>query len=217
MNLKKLDLLVILACAVSIAGLAVVVYPRLPETVPTHWNFRSEVDAYGPRWTILLMGLLPFAVFLLMKLAPRFDPRREAYERHAKPYAILTAVISLAFVPIAWIVALAALGVGIDVGILIRVVIGLLFIAIGNYLGTLRPNYFVGIRTPWTLADPEVWRRTHRRGALVFIAMGAVVLLSLALPHSALAGGLALASILLLVLYLFVYSYLEFRKRKKQG
>ncbi|HCM28690.1 MAG: hypothetical protein A2Z99_05515 [Treponema sp. GWB1_62_6] len=207
---KKTDLAVLAVCAASLAGL-VVVYGRLPENIPVHWNFRSEVDGWGPRWTIFLMGALPPAIFLMMKAAPRFDPRREAYVKHAKAYAILTAVLSMAFIPISWMVAIAGLGIALDIGILVRVVIGALFIAIGNYLGKLRPNYFIGVRTPWTLSDPEVWKKTHRRGAWVFVGMGACMLASLLVPHSAAGAALVLASIVGGVAYLFVYSYFEWK------
>ena len=211
MKTKKSDLIVIGVSALSLAGIAAI-YPRFPETVPVHWNFASVPDSWGPRWTILLMGALPLAVYLLMKLGPRFDPRKEAFLRHAAAYSVLTAVISLCFVPITWIVALASLGIPVDVGVLVRIVIGVLFVVIGNFLGKFRPNYFVGIRTPWTLTDPEVWRKTHRRGGWTFVAMGAAMLASVAVPHSALAAALVFASILGGVAYLFIYSYLEYRK-----
>lgn len=213
MKAKKHEIALMAACVASLAGLAAI-YGRLPEAIPVRWNFRSEVDGWGPRWNILLMGALPLAVFLIMKAAPRFDPRKEAYEKHARSYAILTAIMSLVFIPISWLVALAALGIALDVGIWIRLVIGLLFIAIGNYLGTLRPNFFIGIRTPWTISDPEVWKKTHRRGAWVFIGMGACMLASLLIPHSAAGAILVVASILGGVVYLLMYSWLQWKRRR---
>ncbi|GAB1482689.1 SdpI family protein [Treponema sp.] len=213
MKINKIDALVGGLGLLSFTTLAVFVYPRLPETIPVHWNFKSEVDGWGPRWTIHLLSALPLAMYLLLRVVPRIDPRKEAYKKHEKPYAILSAAISLFLLPIVWISALAAMGLAIDVGILVRILVGALFIVIGNLLGKFRPNYFVGIRTPWTLADGEVWRKTHRRGAWVFIIMGAIMLLSLSVPHSAIAGGIAIASIIGGVVYLFLYSYLEFRKR----
>lgn len=214
MTLKKTDIAVLAAGALSLAGLALA-YPRLPEPIPVHWNFRSEADGWGPRWTIFLMGALGPACLLLMKLLPRIDPRKEAYARHEKPYSVLTAAISIAMIPIPWFVAAAALGYGIDVGILVRLVIGALFLVIGNFMGKIKQTYFVGIRTPWTLADPEAWRKTHRRGGYVFVGMGLCMLATLAAPHSAAASALAAGSVAGGVLYLFVYSYLEFKKTAK--
>jgi len=213
MKAKKLDLIVIGVCVASLAALAVV-YPRMPRTIPVHWNFKSEVDGWGPSWTILFMGALPLAIYLLLKIVPRLDPRKDAYEKHAKPYTILTTVLSLVFIPIAWIVAIAAFGIDFPVDVFVRIIIGVLFVVVGNFLGKFRPNYFVGIRTPWTLSDPEVWKKTHRHGAWVFIIMGLCMLASILLPHSAAAAIVVLVSIIGGVIYLFAYSYLVWRKSR---
>jgi len=97
MKAKKLDIIVIGACAASLAALAVV-FPRLPQTIPVHWNFKGEVDGWGSRWTILIMGALPLALYLLLKIVPRLDPRKEAYEKHGKSYSILAMALSLVFI-----------------------------------------------------------------------------------------------------------------------
>jgi len=164
-----------------------------------------------------IMGALPLAIYPLLKIVPRFDPRREAYEKHGKAYAILTTMLALAFIPISWIVALAALGADVPVDILVRIVIGTLFVVLGNFMGKFRPNYFVGIRTPWTLSDPEVWKKTHRHGAWVFIIMGLCMLASIMVPHSVVATIVVLASIIGGVIYLFAYSYLMWRKAREGG
>jgi len=214
MKMAKVDIVVLAAGALSLAGLAALM-PSLPETIPTHWNFANEVDGWGPRWSILAMGALPLATWLLMKVAPLIDPRREAYARHKRAYTVIAAVLCFALLPVAWIVAAAALGYAIDVGLLVRIVVGALLIVLGNFMGKLKPNYFVGIRTPWTLADAEVWRRTHRRGAVVFIAMGASMLASIAIPHAAIAGLVGIGPVIAGVVYIFLYSYLEYRKGEK--
>ncbi len=214
MKPKKADIAVLAVCAASLAGLAALL-PRLPEQIPTHWNFMNEPDAWGPRWTILAMGALPLAVWLLMKAAPRIDPRREAYARHRRAYSIITTAICLALAPIAWISAAAALGWAVDVGILIRILIGVLFVVLGNFMGKFKPNFFIGIRTPWTLSDPDVWRRTHRRGALVFVIMGVCMLASIAVPHAALAAIVGIGPVPAGVVYLFLNSYLDYRKKEK--
>jgi uncharacterized membrane protein len=213
MTFKKIDIIAIAAGGLSLAGLALIL-PGLPETIPTHWNFRSEADGWGPRWTILAMGALPLAIWLLMKAAPLIDPRRESYARHEKAYGILTAAISAALLPIPWFVAAAAKGIDIDVGILVRLVVGALLLVLGNFLGKLKQTYFVGIRTPWTLADPEVWRKTHRRGGYVFVVMGACMLASIAIPDAAAAAVFGIGPVILGVAYLFLYSYLLYRKSR---
>ncbi len=214
MKAKKSDIVILLINLVSLVGLALLL-PRLPKTIPIHWNFRGQADNWGPRWMVLLMGSLPLGIFIMMKILPLIDPRKESYRLHAKAYSIITVAISLVFIPIAWIVALAGLQVQLDVGIVTRLFIGLLFIILGNYMGKLRTNFFVGIRTPWTLSNPEVWQKTHRRGAWVFVLMGLIFWLSLIQPHSPLLAGIATAAVILGTLYIILYSYILFHKLDK--
>lgn len=202
----------LLAVAIlSLAGTAVA-YFFLPETIPMHWNFEGEVDSWGPRWSILALGCLPLGVALLMAWLPRFDPRREAYAKHAKTYEILQVILVLMMTGLVWITVAAALGSTLDVSLAVRILIGALFIAMGNYLGRLKRNYFVGIKTPWALADDEVWRLTHRRGALVFVIMGASFLLSLAFRPGWIVGAVTLVPTILGVAYVFVYSWWVWKK-----
>ncbi|NLJ47173.1 MAG: DUF1648 domain-containing protein [Treponema sp.] len=197
----------LLAIAVlSLAGTGAA-YFFLPDTIPMHWNFEGEVDSWGPRWSILILGCLPLGVALLMAWLPRIDPRRDAYEKHAKTYEILQVILVLVMTGLVWITVAAALGSTMDVSLAIRILIGILFIIMGNYLGRLKRNYFVGIKTPWALADDEVWRLTHRRGAVVFMIMGASFLLSLAFRPGWIVGAVTLVPTILGVSYVFLYSW----------
>ncbi len=202
----KTSKFLVTASILSLIGTAAA-YFYLPDTIPLHWDFEGRVDNWGPRWSILALGCLPLGVALLMAWLPRIDPRREAYTKHAKTYEILQVVLVLVMTGLVWITVAAALGSTMDVSLAVRILIGVLFIVMGNYLGRLKRNYFVGIKTPWALADDEVWRRTHRRGALVFMIMGASFLLSLAFRPGWIVGVVTLAPTLLGVSYVFVYSW----------
>ena len=208
----KTSRILILIAALSLAG-TVAAYFFLPDSIPVHWNFEGKIDSWGPRWSIIAMGLLPLGTALLMAWLPRIDPRREAYERHAKTYEILQVLIVLILTGIVWITAAAGLGLAVDVSAAIRVMIGLLFLGIGNFLGRLKRNYFVGIKTPWTLADDEVWRRTHRRGAVVFMVIGACFLLSLAFRPGWILGVVTLVPTILGIVYVFAYSWYVWKER----
>jgi uncharacterized membrane protein len=216
MKAKKSDILILLVNLASFVGLALLL-PRLPETIPIHWNFKSQADNWGPRWMVLLMGALPLGIFIMMKILPLIDPRKESYRIHAKAYSVMTIAVSLVFIPIAWVVALAGLQVQLDVGIITRLFIGLLFIILGNYMGKLRPNFFVGIRTPWTLSNAEVWQKTHRRGAWIFVLLGLIFWASLIQPHNPFLAGLAIGAVILGTLYIILYSYILFYKLDKGG
>jgi uncharacterized membrane protein len=193
----------------SVAGIGLV-YFRLPETIPVHWGFSGQADGWGGRANIIWMGLMPLAMIVLFRLLPRFDPRKDAYVKHAKALAFIETALVVFFIGISWLVVVSSLGFPIEVGDTVRIGIGLLFVILGNFMGQLKRNYFVGIKTPWTLADDEVWRRTHRRGGWVFVVDGLLFVASAALPDGPLLVGLMVAFILS-ILYLLAYSYFIWR------
>ena len=111
-----------------------------------------------------------------------------------------------------WLTVAVALGAFFDVGVMVRFLVGILFICFGNYMGQLRHNYFIGIRTPWTLANEEVWRRTHRRGGWVFVFMGLGFFCSLLVPSGYVGAWIALGGVVLGVGYLVAYSYIVYKR-----
>lgn len=149
---------------------AFILYPLLPERVPVHWNWKGEVDGYGTRLQgAFTAPLLALGIYLLMLVTPLIDPRRKNYARFAGAYRLLRwgFVLFMAGIYSVWMAA--ALGYPVDIGLAVKMGISLLFLAIGNVMGQVRHNYFVGIKTPWTLASEEVWQRTHRLAAKVWV------------------------------------------------
>jgi uncharacterized membrane protein len=200
---------------------------RLPERVPVHWNFHGEVDRWGSRWELLLFGP-PLLVFLwaLFAALPGIDPKVRAASQSADPEAppaeqgSREAVFSivLCLVAVLHVVALLqAAGVVAAGARLHALALSGLMLLLGNVLGRVRPNFFVGIRTPWTLADDQVWRRTHRLAGKTFFGGGLLALVAVAaLPLETGFG----AMIVLLVgasLWPVIASYLYWRGRQKSG
>lgn len=195
--------------------LGAVVYPQLPEQVASHWNYRGEVDGYSSRcWGAFGIPLLTAGIYLGMLLLPLIDPSRQNYEKFAGAYRIIKAVLVIFMIGLHLVVVLNALGFHAPVDRIVMTGVSLLILIIGNYMGRFRHNYFVGIRTPWTLANETVWCKTHRLGGRLWVAAG-ILGLAGALMGGA-AGGLALAiALALAVIIPFVYSYLEFRRLSK--
>lgn len=199
-----------------LTGLAALAF--LPDPAPIHWNAAGEVDGYGsPLLAALLSPAIGTLIVVMTPLLPRIDPRGERYVAFAGTYErIMTAIVL--FMTAVHLVTLAyAFGLPVPVATTITVGAGLLLALIGNELGRVQPNFFVGIRTPWTLADPEVWRRTHRVGGRAFVALGALVALApLLLPGPAvglvIAGGAIGVSALLIA-----YSYWVWRGLGRTG
>lgn len=206
----------ILLLAFYVLGLiaTIALIPVLPAKIPMHWNWKGEVNAWYPAWNIIWMALLPIVLFLLLEFLPRIDPRKSSWELHKKSYAIIQGVISFTFFLLNWVIIASSLNFLIRVDMFVFVLIGLLFIVLGNYMATFRHNYFVGIRTPWTLANEEVWRKTHRQGGPAFIIMGALMIVGSFIPNRVI-GGIVSFSGFILIPWLVIYSYLIFRKLKE--
>ena len=187
-------------------------YPRLPARVPSHWNLAGQVDGYASRpWGAVGIPLLSTGIYLLMLVVPLIDPKRENYRRFMGTYRVLRLMLVVFFVALHAVVLAAALGSPVRTDLLVPAGVSLLFIVLGNLLGQVRHNYFVGIRTPWTLASETVWQQTHRVAAYAFVLAGLAGLVGLLFPAAVRAvflfGGLAGA-----VGYSVVYSYLAFAR-----
>jgi uncharacterized membrane protein len=185
--------LAIIALAADVV-LSAVVYRLLPERVAVHWNILGQPDGYGSKLQLVLFGPLAIAgVWALMLVLSRMDPRR-AERRAAKvdeggldetegSYWTVIHLVVVALALLHGAILLAASGVVRGPDRVIAVALALLLLLPGNFMGRLRPNWFVGIRTPWTLASDEVWRRTHRLAAILMVSGGLLLLpLTLLLP-----------------------------------
>jgi len=191
------------------------VYPYLPNLIPTHWGISGQIDAYSDKKMVFLIAFLPLALMALFTAIPRIDPKKISYQLHGKAYEIV--VISMIFFMSAlyFITTAVALGYDLPVDTFVKLGVALLFIIMGNVLGQVRHNYFFGIRTPWTLANEVVWRKTHRVGAYGFVLAGIFALFS-AFLKGMLSFILMFVPLAVLVFYLFIYSYLVFKKLEKQ-
>jgi uncharacterized membrane protein len=165
-----------LVVAVLAAAASVWVYSRLPPMVATHWNLQGVPDGYSSRfWAAAIMPLLTLALTGIFNVLPRVDPRGQNYARFLSSYWLIANAV-LAFSGLAHALILAnGLGYTVHVDRLLPVGIGLLFAFLGNYLTRVEPNWFIGVRTPWTLSSDAVWRRVHRTAGWLFVIAGLVI------------------------------------------
>lgn len=197
------------------AAISVVAYPFLPETVPIHWNLRGEADGFAPKAVALALTPALILVFAgLLRFLPAIDPKREEIRRFERSYHMaINLILTLLLVIHAMVVANGA-GWSVDVSVVLPLLIGLLFLFLGNEMPRFRQNFFLGIRTPWTLSDEEVWRQTHRVGGRVFVVGGALMMAASFLPapqRFAVFLAVAVASSLIPV----VLSYVYYRRRTR--
>lgn len=191
---------------------ALAVYARLPERVPSHWNLRGEVDGWLPRMAgAFLMPAIATAVVVLRGSVRRVDPRADNVDRFAGDWRLILNLVTL-FMAVMHVATLGhALGWPVDVPRVSVAGVGLLFVGVGNYLPRTRSNWFMGIRTPWTMDSERVWRATHRVGGRVFVIAGLALAVSALLPTDARAVVLA-AAVASVVVIPLVYSYVAWRR-----
>ena len=154
-------------------------YPELPERVATHWGVAGRVDGWSSRLVlVVLVPMIGLLLGLLLLGLPMIDPRKKEVAQHARTYwtVVNTVLVFLALIQV--MLVGYNLGWPVDIPFLVPVLIGVLFLLVGNLMPRMRPNWFMGIRTPWTLSSESVWRKTHRLGGYCFMAMGLLMILS---------------------------------------
>ena len=195
---------------------AAVVYPYLPSRVPSHWNIHGQIDAYSGRLAAAVMlPVIALLTWLLLRFLPRIDPRRANYAKFAGSYdAVVLAIVALV-VAIHVAVLGAGLGWPIAMDRVVPIALGALFVVIGNVLPRARPNWWFGIRTPWTLSNDRVWEQTHRMGGYLMFGAGLLCILAGFLPAP---PGIAVVAIAALAAGLgsAVYSYFVWKQETSQ-
>jgi uncharacterized membrane protein len=194
-------------------------YDRLPDPVPVHWNAAGKPDGFVPRrdalpYLLLVPGLMTGLV-LLTPVLPWLSPRQFEIDRFRGTYYYLMALVQALFAYLHGTILAVTFGAKVDIGALMMGGIFLFFALMGNVLGKVRRNFWMGVRTPWTLASEAVWAQTHRRTAWVWVAGGTVGFLAV------LAGVPPLLALVLLlppmVLYPVAYSLVLYKRLEREG
>lgn len=200
--------LVVLVCLIA----AFILYPQLPEQVPSHWNAAGEIDGYmGRLGGAFLMPSIMLGLFIVLWVVPKIDPKKANYQQMGKVYSLVVFAITL-FMGAIYVGTIAAVyGYKMAVPRIAMTGIGLLLIILGNYMGKIKYNYTFGIRTPWTLANEEVWYKTHRVMAPLWV-VGGVILLPVSFLPSRWTMPLILGVSLVLSIGSMAYSFIAYRK-----
>ena len=201
----------IVVAAVLITGS---VFSRLPATIPTHWNFAGEVDGYSSRaWGAWALPVLLGFLWGMLKWIPAIDPRGANYARFTGAFEGIIVLVMLFVFGSQMVILASSLGQPVSVDRLAPIGIGLLLMGVGNLLPRAKPNWFVGIRTPWTLSSDRVWERTHRVGGYFLVAGGALIVIAgIAVP--ALAFGTMITVCAASAIFLLIYSYIAWRQER---
>jgi len=214
-TLKKEWYMIILLLAPFIASF--ILWENMPDIVPVHFNAAGEADDFGPKWinAFLLPGIA-LSTYLFLLIIPAIDPKKRI-ENTQKPIAAIRIVISLFLIGVYVMVMMKTFDIEADIGQFILVSVGVLIAITGNYMNSIKPNYFIGLRTPWTLEDPEVWKKTHRFASRLWIIGGLFMAITAFIPT--LKGSLyvIVGSVILLAIIPLIYSYQIFNKIKNSN
>ncbi len=206
-----LSVLILLVAALAGA----MAYPHMPAQVASHWNAASEVDGYMSRfWGVALMPLIAAGMLLLAVLIPQIDPLRSNIERFRGYFNTFIVLMMLYLLYIYGLTLAWNLGyTKFQMGTAMMPAIGLLFIYVGVMMQKAERNWFIGIRTPWTLSSDTVWKKTHRLGAVLYILSGLLALMGTFFQKYAV--WFLLVPLLAATLFLVGYSYVLYQKETR--
>lgn len=201
---------------VGMWAFALGVFHRLPAEIPTHWNLSGEVDGWSPRFPgAFIAPAVATVLWLLIRFQARFDPRREEVVRSTRTRSLLAEIL-VAFMAVLEVLTLGiALGWPLDMSEALWPLLGLLLVAMGNYLPRVRPNWFIGVRTPWTLANDVVWQKTHRLAGWTFVAAGLLTAAAMFLPVRV-RPFVGAGAVLLAAVVPVAYSFLRWRREARR-
>jgi len=210
----KLIRVAIIAALLITLALTIAVYPTVPDTVVSHWNAAGQADGYMSKFWGL--GLIPFIMIALVGLfavLPRIDPYKKNYGKFQNWYEGFILLFILFMLAIQVQIILWSTGYQISPNLTMPFLIGTLFIYLGFLLGHAEQNWFVGIRTPWTLSSETVWKKTHELGGKLFKIAGVVSFIGVLTGEYAM--WFILVPILAVAVYTVIYSYFEYQKELK--
>ena len=200
----------LLIAAMWIAAAAA--WPSAPERMPIHWGLDGRPDGWGGRFVALLfLPILATGSYVLLLVLPRLDPGRANYGRFAGAYQTIRLCAVGVVAALYALMHLSFRGVPVDMSRAVFVVVGAMLIALGNVLGKVRPNWFVGVRTPWTLSSKTSWVKSHRLAGWVMV-LGGAVFVPAGLSGSMRLQLVAAAALLGGMIAVIIYSYVIWKR-----
>ena len=189
-------------------------YQYFPDKIASHWGSDGQVNGYMSKfWGIFLVPIISIAMLLLFYFLPKLDPLKKNYKKFRTYYDSFILIMIIFLFYIYLLTILWNFRVKFNINLAIIPALGFLFIYLGIILKHLKRNWFIGIRTPWTISNDKVWEKTHKIGSKLFIGSGIITLLGIFFPNYMI--WFILVPIIASSIWLFIYSYLEYRKIKK--
>ncbi len=213
MKMRKSEIVVMAIILISFI-VSIYFYPQMPEKMASHWNAQGQVNGNMSKfWVLFFMPFVLVGLALLFYVIPKIDPLKTNIEKGRRYYGGFVILFFIFLLSIHFQAILWNLGTRISPNITLPIGIGLLFFYIGILCENVKRNWFIGIRTPWTLSSERVWEKTHQIGGKLFKIAGTVSFLGIFFQNYALF--FILIPIILVSVYLILYSYFEYRRETK--
>ncbi|MGB5227255.1 MAG: SdpI family protein [Eudoraea sp.] len=191
------------------------IWNQLPEKVPMHWNIKGEIDRYGDKIELIIIPiLLPLLIYIIFLVIPKIDPKNKLQNMGNK-YQNIKTLLTLFMSILALFIIYSIKNRSFTNPNYILLSMGVLYTILGNYFKTIKPNYFIGIRTPWTLENDTVWQETHLLAGKIWFIGGLMVVFSSLILNGQSNLTVFIIITMVIVLIPIIYSYLKFKKIKK--
>lgn len=191
----------------------IIFYGYLPANIPIHWNIYGQIDSYmAKNIGIWLMPIISIVMVIFFKYIPSFDPKKSKYKLFQKEWNIMQTAILGFLVYMHFLMLYFAVYPGANFMNIFFVGFGTFFVLIGNYMSKIRQNYFIGVRTPWTLDNEDNWNKTHRYASWCFVITGIITIIEafvLWLP-----AVIIFSSIIISAIFPILYSFLLYKKKE---
>jgi uncharacterized membrane protein len=211
--MKKTQIIILLVILASFA-VSIFFYPQMPNEMASHWNAQGEVDGYTSRfWETFLLPFTMIILALFFAIIPKIDPLKENIEKFRKYFDGFIILFLVFMLLVHFQIILWNFGIQISPNTIMPIAIGFLFFYIGILLKNAKRNWFIGIRTPWTLSSENVWNKTHKIGAKLFKIAGIISIIGVFFQSYSIF--FILIPTFFTAFYLIVYSYFEYQKEKK--
>ena len=213
MKMRKSEIIILGIILLSLI-ISIYCYPQMPEKMASHWNAQGQVDGYRLKfWGLFLMPFMFIGLALLFVAIPRIDPLRANIEKFRKFYDIFIVLFFVFLFAIHCQIILWNMGIEISPNVILPIGLGLLFFYIGILCENAKRNWFIGIRTPWTLSNEVVWDKTHKIGGKLFKIAGVIALLGVFFQNYAFF--FIIIPVIAVSAYTIIYSYVEYQRETK--
>lgn len=212
--MRRTEIVCLVLVALSVA-VGIFFYPRMPAEMASHWNYLGEVDGYIPKfWGIFLMPMISAVMLLLFMLLPRIDPLKANVAKFRNYFDNFILLMMLFMLYLYGLTLAWNLGARFGMITLLTPAFAALFYYAGVMMENAKRNWFIGIKTPWTLSSDKVWDKTHKLGGKLFKIVGLISLFGAVFQRYAIA--IVIIPVLAASLWLVIYSYIEYRKEKRK-